>query len=206
MRTPSQVLEVIKKIAQQQELSLSELSRRSGISKSAISRYFDGSRKFPLDKIFDFSKALGVSSEFLLGVKNIDDFQPVEKIKKIPLIGSIACGDPLISYQNIDGYIDEPADNLPGGTLFYLKANGDSMYPTILDGSHVLIRQQNEIEDGEIAAVLFLKDFSTTLKRIKKVDNKIILIPDNPKYCPIIADENNPIKILGKAIKITIDL
>ena len=52
MRTPSQVLEVIKKIAQQQELSLSELSRRSGISKSTISRYFDGSRKFPLDKIF----------------------------------------------------------------------------------------------------------------------------------------------------------
>lgn len=206
MRTPSQVLEVIKKIAQQQELSLSELSRRSGISKSTISRYFDGSRKFPLDKIFNFSKALGVSSEFLLGVKNIDDFQPVEKIKKIPLIGSIACGDPLISYQNIDGYIDEPADTLPKGTLFYLKANGDSMYPTILDGSYVLIRQQNDIEDGEIAAVLFLKDFSTTLKRIKKVDNKIILIPDNPKYHPIIADENNPIKILGKAIKITIDL
>ena len=126
--------------------------------------------------------------------------------KKIPILGEIACGDPITAEENIEGYLYEPIDSLPSGNLFYLHAKGHSMEPTIPDGSNVLIREQPEVEDDEIAAVLVNGDTEATLKRIKHQGDIILLIPDNKSYSPYIITKNNPARILGKAIRYTTDL
>ncbi|GEO58514.1 MULTISPECIES: LexA family protein [Companilactobacillus] len=126
--------------------------------------------------------------------------------KRIPIIGEIACGDPITAEENIEGYLYEPIDSLPSGNLFYLKAKGHSMEPTIPDGSNVLIREQPEVEDDEIAAVLVNGDTEATLKRIKHQGDIVMLMPDNASYSPYIVTRNNPARILGKAIRFTTDL
>ena len=78
------------------------------------------------------------------------------------------------------------------------------MEPTIKDGSLVLIRQQPDVEDGEIAAILFVVDDEATLKRIKRAGPTVILMPD--KYEPIVVDKDHPARILGKAVRVTTNL
>ncbi|MCT4573044.1 S24 family peptidase, partial [Bacillus thuringiensis] len=107
---------------------------------------------------------------------------------------------------NYEEYRCEATDHLPGGNLVYLKAKGNSMEPTIPDGAYVMVREQPDVESGEIAAVLVNGDTEATLKRIKKQGDIIMLMPDNPTHNPMIIDENNPAKIIGKAIRFTQDL
>jgi len=97
-------------------------------------------------------------------------------------LGKIACGDPITADENLTGYRYESPDNLPSGNLFYLQAKGDSMEPTIPNGSYVLIREQPEVENGEIAAVLVNGDTEATLKRVKRQAETVFLMPDNPRH------------------------
>ena len=126
----------------------------------------------------------------------------IKETISVPLIGSIACGDPILAEENVTDYISFPSELLPsGGKFFFLKADGDSMDPTIRNQSLVLIRKQADVEDGEIAAVIFDDETEATLKRVKRQNKAIILIADNSKFPPILVDKNNPIRIIGKAIK-----
>lgn len=81
------------------------------------------------------------------------------------------------------------------------------MEPTIPDGSFVLIKSQPEVEDGEIAAVLVDDDSEATLKRVRHQGSLVMLMPDNTsEYEPIILTKTNPGRIIGKAVRISIDL
>lgn len=133
-------------------------------------------------------------------------FNDSPKFVKIPILGKIACGDPILAIENIDGYRYELEDNLPSGELFELVAKGKSMEPTIPDGCFVLVRQQSDVENGEIAAIRINNNDEATLKRVKKQNNIIMLIPDNKDFEPIVVTEENPITILGKAMRFTVDL
>lgn len=133
-----------------------------------------------------------------VGIPNII---PMPEMRKIPLIGSIACGQPILAEQHIEEYIDIPrhihAD-------FALTCKGDSMINArIFDGDTVYIRQQDTVENGEIAAVLI--DGEATLKRVKLHADRIILEPENPLYDPLVyrGEEMNTVRILGKAVAFT---
>ncbi|MCI5760937.1 MAG: XRE family transcriptional regulator [Ligilactobacillus agilis] len=204
MRNNTEVIDQIIELTKQQGLSISELARRTDMAKSAVSKYFNKSREFPLNRLEKFAQALNVSADELLGLPQ--NFHPVTDTVKIPVLGVIACGEPITAQENIIGYIDEIKDELPNGNLFYLEAKGKSMTPTIPDGAKVLIRQQPDVEDGEIAAVLLTNKNEATLKRIKHSHDLIILSPDNPEFQPIISSKENPIQILGKAIRYTSQL
>lgn len=131
---------------------------------------------------------------------------PVEpNFVKIPILGVIACGDPILAEENIEGYTYEFAEYLPSGEIFALKAKGDSMEPTIMNGSKVLVRAQPDVENGEIAAVLVNGDEEATLKRVKKQDGIIFLMPDNLSHKPIIVSPSNPARIIGKVVRSIID-
>lgn len=80
------------------------------------------------------------------------------------------------------------------------------MEPTIPDGSHVLIREQSEVEYGEIAAVLVNGDTEVTLKKYTRQGDTVLLMPINSAHEPIIITEDNPARIIGKAIRYTQDL
>lgn len=128
-----------------------------------------------------------------------DNIAPVH-LKKFPMLGEIACGEPIWAEEDKEHYVmagmDIQAD-------FCLTAKGDSMINArINDGDIVFIRQQQIVENGEIAAVIIGDE--ATLKRwyYYPDDNKLMLVAENPKYPPLmyINEELNTVRCLGKAV------
>lgn len=201
----------IKKARLKKGLTLIEVAEKLGKTEATIQRYESGNIKnLKNDTIEELAVVLNVSPAYLMGwdtsalPSNIIPFSPATV--KIPVLGIIACGDPITAEENLVGYRYESPDNLPNGKLIYLQAKGDSMEPTIPNGSYVLIREQPEVENGEIAAVLVNGDAEATLKRVKRQGDTVFLMPDNPKYEPYIITADNPARIIGKAIRYTQDL
>lgn len=198
----------LEKMTKERGLKQIDVSERTGIKKTTLSSYYRAVSLPSLGNIQKLADFFGVlKSDIDPRFKTaVDTFNKINsKTAYIPIIGTIACGQPINAVQNIEGYVEELVDNLPKGSLFYLKAKGDSMAPTIPDGSQVLIREQADVENGEIAAVL-LNETECTLKRIKKAGNVLLLMPDNSKYEPIVASQETPCKILGKALRVNINL
>lgn len=208
MRTNEEIIDLLDNLRNEKNMSISELARNVGMAKSAVSRYFNKTREFPLNRTDDFAKALNVKSEYILG---LDFPKPTnivftEKIINIPTVGSIAAGTPILAEQNIEEYIPVIASSVPNGELIALNICGDSMAPGIPDNSKVIIRLQSEVEDGEIAAVLVNGDTEATLKRIKRQNGLMMLIPDNTSYDPIIVTKETPARIIGKAVQVVYNL
>ena len=119
-------------------------------------------------------------------------------------MGEIACGEPIFANEEYETYMDLDTDIQAD---FVLKAKGDSMVNArIFDGDIVFIRQQPDVNDGEIAAVII--DDEATLKRVYKYENHISLNAENPIYKPIQVryDDAKNVKIIGRAIAATIQL
>lgn len=129
---------------------------------------------------------------------SIPNILPLPKIKKVPLLGSIACGEPILAEQNIEDYIDiESAITAD----FALRCKGDSMIGArISDGDIVFIRQQPDVDDGEIAAVLIENE--ATLKRVFKIGSRLQLRAENISYPPMEFEgaQLSNVRILGKAV------
>lgn len=190
-------------------LRQADLVKLTGIDKSSISLYLSGKVTPKGDKLYKLSLALNVSPAWLSGfnvpmnettLKNTNII-PLPQRKNIPLLGTIACGEPILATENIDGFVSAD-ENITAD--FALKCKGDSMINArIFDGDIVYIRQQADVENGEIAAVLIGED--ATLKRVHKYENKIVLSPANPMYDDLIysGERLNEIKILGKAVAFT---
>lgn len=170
-----------------------------GLSKSIVSRYENNihrPKKFmTVEAIADF---FDVNVNYLTG--NSDDKYGEDiKYKEIPILGTIACGIPILAQEDILGYEyiypDEKID-------FCLKAKGDSMINArIFDSDIVYIHQQPDVENGEIAAVQ-IDGEEATLKRVYHIDGSIILRAENPNYRDMVFSKKDKkdICILGKAV------
>lgn len=197
----------LKKIMKQRGYNVSQLSKDSGIPYTTIDSMIKRELKgASIDNVLKLSKVLKVSVLSLIEEFPPNIYEVDGKIVKIPLLGKLDCDDPITANQNVIEYIDEASDFLPRGNLFYLKAKGSSMYPTIPDGSLVLIREQPDVDNNEIGAVLLNDSTETSLKRVKKQGNSLILVSDNPEYMPIVVDKDNPVKIIGRAVSIRREL
>lgn len=203
----------IKAERESQGLKQWELAKMVGVAPSTILRYESGTFKAPkLPVIESIAKCLGVSPMWLLGKcdsktprssiesTNLEQYGIFRAdVRKVPMLGKVACGEPIYAPSEQGSYVlagDIPAD-------FCLRAQGDSMIGArIHDGDIVFIRQQPEVENGEIAAVIV--DNEATLKRVyyDKKKGQIILNPENPRHSPLVyvGEQLNNIKILGKAI------
>ena len=128
-----------------------------------------------------------------------DNVAPIS-IKRIPILGEIACGEPIYAREEHESFVSADTDI---DADFCLRAHGDSMIGArIFDGDIVFIRSQSAVDNGEIAAVIINDE--ATLKRVYfyPEEGKLILSPENPRYAPLVyvKDELNSIKILGKAV------
>ena len=189
----------LKKLRESKKKTLTQMSQEIGIGRGTINNYEVGRTEPNIANLEKLSNYFGVSIDKLLGIKDEEtEIQPIDSWKNIPIIGNIACGSPILANENIDGFQAIPSNLVPQDNVFGLKCKGDSMEPTIKNGALVIIHQQPTIEDNEIAAVLI--NDSATLKRVKHVDNTILLLPDNQKYSPIVLDKNDDNRILGKMI------
>lgn len=129
------------------------------------------------------------------------ELSPDKEQVSIPVVGTIRAGLPIYAEQNIIDYEEVSLEDVADGEYFFLQIKRDSMVGAgIHPGSRVLIRRQDYIDDGKIAVVL-INGEEATIKRVKRLDGKIILYADNPKYAPIIHDAQE-VKILGRAVKV----
>jgi repressor LexA len=122
-------------------------------------------------------------------------------MSRVPLLGTIACGEPILAEENLEGKVDLPEQIHAD---FALRCQGDSMINArIFDGDIVYIHQQDTVEDGQIAAVLI--EDEATLKRVHFFDDHIVLAPENPTFRPLVywGEEMNELRILGLAVAFT---
>ena len=191
------------------KISAAELSRITQVAEGTISNYKKGNYEAKQDRVLAFSKALNVNPAWLMGYdvemddpatdySHVKNVLPIPKMKKLPLVGGIACGTPILAEQNIEDEIEVPSHIQAD---FVLRCNGDSMTGArIMDGDIVCIRIQPDVDDGQIAAVLI--DDSATLKRVYHSKGGLTLVAENPAYPPMIytGEECEDIRIMGKAV------
>lgn len=189
-------------------MSQEELAKKLGYKdRSTIAKIEGNVNDLTQSKIVAIAEALQTTPAALMGWETDRDrsvpanILPMPEMRRIPLVGTIACGAPILAEENIEEYIKIPKD-IAGD--FALTCKGDSMINArIFDGDIVYIRQQDTVENGEIAAVLI--DSEATLKRFKRLPDRIILEPENPLYDPLVfrGEEMNNVHILGKAVAFT---
>ena len=128
-----------------------------------------------------------------------EEFNPARReLVNIPVIGTVAAGQPILAEENISDYFPVPADILPNADVFMLEVKGESMINAgILNGDKVIVRMQNTAENGEM--VVALLDDSATVKTFYKEDGHYRLQPENDTMEPIITDK---VQILGRGIGI----
>ncbi len=116
------------------------------------------------------------------------------EISNVPLIGTVAAGQPILAAENVESYFPIPTEYLPNAETFMLKVQGESMVNAgIYNGDRILVQQQNTADNGDI--VVALLDDSATVKTFYKEDGHYRLQPENDSMNPIYADE---VTILGK--------
>lgn len=198
--------ENLKRQTYKKGINQTDLAKDLNLPEMTVSNWFNAKTYPRPDKIQMLADYFNIMRSDLTEEKptNLEPAAPLTV--RIPILGVIACGEPIYAEQNFQGYRYESPDILPGGKLYYLEAKGGSMEPTIPNHSLVLIREQNEVEYGEIAAVLVNGDTEATLKRVKKQGDIVMLMPDNPNHKPIVITKDNPAKIIGKAIRYMQDL
>ena len=190
--------------------TLEQIGTLVGVHKTTVMRWEKGeTERISLPTIQILSAYYNVNPAWLMGADVSmeegsslpDNIIPLPKTKNIPLLGDIACGEPILAEENISDYIK--ADTSVNAD-FALRCKGDSMINArIFDGDIVYIRQQSDVDDGEIAAVLIGEE--ATLKKVYKTENKLVLRPCNPMYDDLVYsnDALDSVRILGKAIMFT---
>ena len=201
----------IKDLRTSLDMTQDELAKLTGYkSRSSIQKIESGERDITQSTIAAFAKALKVTPSVIMGweennenntapdYSNIKGIMPLPEMQKIPLLGAVACGEPI--YREEDEWISIPTDV---NADFCLRCQGDSMINArIHDGDIVFIKACSMVDNGQIAAVSI--DNEVTLKRVYYYPekNKLVLNPENPAYEPFVFmnEELNDIRILGKAV------
>ena len=184
-------------------MSQEELAKKLGYkSRSSINKIEADARNLTQSKIKSIADALQTTPSYIMGWDEPKDdiplnIIPMPEMRKIPRIGRIACGDPITAEENIEEYDDSPSD---WHADFSLLCVGDSMSPKIEDGDIVAIRCQQQVHNGEIAAVRIGNE--ATLKMVFLHQDYVELRPVNPAYPSIIRrmEEMEEIRIEGKAV------
>lgn len=227
MRTNSEIVDIIIDLCNQRGWSLSEFARKLDLPKSSISRYFNKSRQLPINKINLFADTLGVSSEYLLGIKisnndlldiynkldstrqtkvyefashQLDEQNGIQEEKVVYLVrGRQSAAGSMIHVDDVDAEMGVlPSSIVPNGANELVRITGDSMEPIIEKGSEVYLRYQPTVEDGEIAIVR-VEDDGVTCKYLYRDGENIILKSENPKYDDIVVDAEK-VSVIGKVL------
>lgn len=186
-------------------LKQADLVEKTGISKGALSSYISGRYSPKQNNIYLISKALSVNEAWLMGAD-----VPMERIenkgsKEIPVLGRVAAGIPINAITEIIDTEEISEDLARTGDFFALKIKGDSMEPRIVDGDVVIVKQQEDAENGDTVIALVNGD-DAVCKRLRKYRDGLELISNNPAYAPMFFDketiETKPVRIIGKVVEL----
>lgn len=215
----SKFSERFKLLRKERGLSQAALATELGFTKSSVNMYERGDREPGLESLETIADFFNVDMDYLLGKSDVqnrflytpasdaesvalpDNIIPRPATYTVPLLGTIACGEPILAAENIEDNVEVPEDIHAD---FALRCKGDSMINArIHDGDIVYIRQQPAVNNGEIAAVLIGDE--ATLKRVYVYEDHVVLQPENPAYAPLVyfKDAMQAVRILGKAVGFT---
>lgn len=195
--------EILKELRLGKNLSQGDLGKYLNVTRQTVSNW-EMDKRIPSNEMMEFlADFYNVDMDYLFGKTEIKNrYRNVSSIlkvtypkKKIPIIGTIAAGQPILAEEHIEDYIDIESTIEAD---FCLRVKGNSMInANIGDGDYIFIKQQPDVEDGQIAAVLIEEE--ATLKRVYKVGDYVQLRAENPSFKPITLDGSKPCRILGKA-------
>lgn len=203
----------IKRRRQQLKMTQTDLALKMGYAdKSMIAKIEKGNVDLPQSKILAFANVLETTPGELMGwdyeaepTETVDNVYKLDKIK-LPMLGKVACGEPIFADEDRESYIMVGTDI---GADFCLQCQGDSMINArIHDGDIVFVKKTDIVENGEIAVVII--DDEATLKRFfyYREQNLVILKPENPKYQDIIltGEQLNQVRVIGRAVAFQSDV
>lgn len=203
----------IKRRRQQLKMTQTDLALKMGYAdKSMIAKIEKGNVDLPQSKILAFANVLETTPGELMGwdyeagpTETVDNIYKLDRIK-LPMLGKVACGEPIFADEDRESYIMVGTDI---GADFCLQCQGDSMINArIHDGDIVFVKKTDIVENGEIAVVII--DDEATLKRFfyYREQNLVILKPENPKYQDIIltGEQLNQVRVIGRAVAFQSDV
>ena len=176
-----------------------ELAQKMDLNPAALNKIENGKRSIKEEEISKVAQIFGISTDTLLGVNT------PRPGNRIPILGTVVAGQPAYAAENIVGW-EEVTDKMSmQGKLFALKEKGSSMEPEFKEGDIVIVREQPDIESGDIAVVLINGD-EATLKKVKKDPNGLFLYAFNQAvYEPHFYSNNDietlPVRIVGRVIE-----
>ena len=184
-------------------LTTNRAARKIGCTPTTLKRWEEGDIKsIKTSRMKEIADALSTTPEALLGLDTkvvpVEDILPIPAMRTVPILGEIACGTPALAEENFDGLANIPASVKAD---FALRVKGDSMINARLyDGDLVFIEQQDDVENGSIAAVLIGNE--ATIKRVYKYEGRLELRPENPMYAPINIEGPDllNVRIIGKPV------
>lgn len=186
----------IKKLREKKGIKQDELAKLLNVTQGAVSGWETGRYNVDNEKLKAIANILQTTTDELLGI-SYPEILPVE-LKRFPMLGTIAAGEPIIANEEYDIYISADA-NIQAD--FCLQVRGDSMINArICDGDIVFIKRQPDVNNGQIAAVLIGDE--VTLKRVYKHPRQIVLQAENPLYPPIVINgyADVEVRIIGLAV------
>ena len=189
-------------------LTLQQVADYVGLQKAAIYKYEHGLTVNPKRSLIEKLAVLfQVSPSYLLGINDDEEkSDSVTKGVRIPVLGNVAAGIPITAITDVEDWEEIPEKLASSGTYFALRIKGQSMEPRIKDGDVVIVRQQSDVDTGDVAIVLVNGD-EATVKEIKKLDTGIMLIGWNtavysPRFYSAKDIKSLPVKIIGKVVEL----
>lgn len=183
--------------------TLEDVAKKVKTSKQTIQRYESGIiQNIPSDKIELLAKALETTPAYLMGWEDNEPFKSPHPY--ISILGRVIAGVPVEAVEDIIGKIQINEKLARTGNFYALEVKGDSMQPRLQEGDVVIVKEQSDIESGQIAIVCVNGD-EYTIKKIKKSESGITLIPFNPAYEPIFYSNEEikslPVEIKGRVVQ-----
>lgn len=197
--------ERLKELRERAGLSQDALASELNKSKSLISMYESGKRIPPYETQELIADFFNVGLDYLMGRENVYLTLNTSKPQRIPVLGSVPAGIPLEAIEDIVDYEDIPESMARNGEFFGLRVNGESMVPVFNDGDTVIIQKQDSADTGDYV-VAMINGGEATLKKLKRFDEGIILIPNNPEFFPVTYTNDQilslPVRIIGKVVEL----
>ena len=196
----------LRELRKKRGISLKELGEIIGVAESTVSLYENEKRQPDFSTLKKLADYFNVTTDYLLGrEEKTAPSSTRKKGIKIPVLGRVQAGIPVEAIEEILGYEEITEEMASQGEFFGLKIRGDSMLPRMVEGDVIIVRKQSNVDSGDIAVVL-VNGNDATVKKIRKTESGIELVPLNPsfdiKYYSNSEIESLPITIIGKAVEL----
>lgn len=202
----------LKRLRKEARLSQAELSALLGVHQTAVSQWECGRTQPDVRSLKKLAALYSVPLEALLGGAADPSADPEKydairsrvraESRRVPILGSVQAGVPVSAVEDVVGYVALDEDGPEGEEFFALRVRGSSMEPRFMEGDVVIVRRQDDAENGDVVVALDGDD--ATIKQLKKLPDGVMLLPFNREFDPLVftrADAEN-LRILGKVVEL----